>query len=388
MTRPTTVVIGAGIVGLSTAYALLKRGCAVTVVEQESIPSPVASSTDHHRLIRRVYGDEEGYCARMDEAFASWRTMFADLGGGSTRYYSPCGVLAVSRRRGDYADRSRSVMQQLDVPFETFRGAAIEGRFPFLKAKDAAYATLSEGGALWASEILLALAAWLRAHGATVREFCKVLRVNHRSGTVYLASGEELVGERVVIAAGVRSGELSGAIGKCLSPRRSLVLYADPPAEMAAAWDNAPCWADLGGDTDLWGVPPLRGVPVKLGNAALVRRASNDRDQAVAPDEVHAILRSYENMVRGLDRFAVHLAVANYWTLAPDSRFVLADLGRSVLVSACSGHGFKFGALTGEDVAQFLTGERSLRRVATALAGRRFSEDHDTRTAPDPWVNL
>ena len=53
------IVVGAGIAGLSTAWALTKRGHNVTLLEQGAIPNPLAASGDHHRIIRRAYAKGE-----------------------------------------------------------------------------------------------------------------------------------------------------------------------------------------------------------------------------------------------------------------------------------------------------------------------------------------
>ena len=43
--------------------------------------------------------------------------------------------------------------------------------------------------------------------------------------------------------------------------------------------------------------------------------------------------------------------------IAPDRRFVAEAIGPTLVVSACSGHGFKFGALMGERIAQTVLSE-------------------------------
>jgi sarcosine oxidase len=74
-------VVGAGIMGLTTAWALTKRGHEVTLVEQgASIPSPLAASGDQHRMIRRAYGAQGGYAALITEAYDAWDELWADLG--------------------------------------------------------------------------------------------------------------------------------------------------------------------------------------------------------------------------------------------------------------------------------------------------------------------
>ena len=90
----------------------------------------------------------------------------------------------------------------------------------------------------------------------------------------------------------------------------------------------------------------------------------------MTPDEVAAVLDGYRGRFRGVGRFHVRWHQANHWTLAPEERFVLARHGRIVVVSACSGHGFKFGALSGRDVAAVLTGAATLDAVAERMAGR------------------
>jgi sarcosine oxidase/sarcosine oxidase subunit beta len=79
--RPRRIaVVGAGVLGLTTAWALARRGHAVTVLDAGPIPNPEGSSFDEGRIMRHAYGTMEGYAAMMPAAFSAWRALFAETG--------------------------------------------------------------------------------------------------------------------------------------------------------------------------------------------------------------------------------------------------------------------------------------------------------------------
>jgi glycine/D-amino acid oxidase-like deaminating enzyme len=58
-----------------------------------------------------------------------------------------------------------------------------------------------------------------------------------------------------------------------------------------------------------------------------------------------------------------------FYATTKDDRFILERRERLWIVSACSGHGFRFGALTGELVADAITEEEETEAIARRLAG-------------------
>ena len=364
----TVVVVGGGIVGLSTAYWLTRAGIGATVVDQGPIPNPLGASSDHHRMIRFAYGDRAGYAARMPQAFAAWRAIWADLPRPENHYYVETGVISVSTEQGDSPDRSRETMDALGLPYERLEGAALSKRLPYLEADGIRFALLTRGGALMANRILADLADWLRRNGASVLEHAPVEAVDAAAGRVTLSDGRVLGARTVVVAAGTGTARLVPEAGLSLTPRRSVVVYADPPADLIAAYAGAPSWTQLGGQSDLWGLASVEGLPMKLGNGAL-GRTGDPADRRLTGAEVASVLDAYRGRFRGIERFTVRWHQANWYTLAPEERFVLRRLERAVIVSACSGHGFKFGALTGRDVSEALSGTAPFDAVAERMAG-------------------
>ena len=71
------IIVGGGIMGLATAWALARDGHEVELFEQGPLPNPLASSMDEHRLIRHPYGDHRGYARMIDDAYAAWDLLWA-----------------------------------------------------------------------------------------------------------------------------------------------------------------------------------------------------------------------------------------------------------------------------------------------------------------------
>ena len=68
------VIVGAGIVGLSTAYALLSQGMQhVTVLEQEAVDHRRCSSHGSSRLLRFEYGPDSFYTSMVRLSLKRWR---------------------------------------------------------------------------------------------------------------------------------------------------------------------------------------------------------------------------------------------------------------------------------------------------------------------------
>ncbi|KAJ7668552.1 FAD dependent oxidoreductase [Mycena polygramma] len=69
-----TVIVGSGCFGLSTAFALLKRGWTdVTVIDKASqLPAPDGASNDYNRIVRTSYSDAF-YTKLAQEAIAEWK---------------------------------------------------------------------------------------------------------------------------------------------------------------------------------------------------------------------------------------------------------------------------------------------------------------------------
>ena len=344
------VVVGAGIAGLSTAWSLTRRGHSVTLLEQGPIPNPLSASGDHHRIIRRAYRATTGYGRLMSEAYEAWDELWADLG---RTHLDQRGFICVSLEAGDQADLYREGLEAGGFPFELYDPGEGARRYPFLDPELVSYVLFSrEGGALHCKLIASDMAAWLRARGASLYENSRVSSIDTASGKVTLETGETLLGDRVVVTAGAWVTKLFPVLVADLTTYRTAVVYLDPPPELKEAWANAPVVLKVGGPAQGYIVPPTGGGGLKFGtDRHKVHTSDPDWNRQPVEGEGEAIRNLFSPPIAELARHRVTEVVTCVYTFTADEHFYATEEGRCLIVSPCSGHGYKFGASVGRRVA-------------------------------------
>lgn len=345
-----TTVVGAGIAGLSTAWALTRRGHHVTLVEQGPIPNPLAASGDHHRIIRRAYPASTGYGEAITEAYGAWDELWRDLGQS---HYDHRGFLCVSREEGDEAETYLAGMEEGGWDYELLQPDEACERWPFLQPGTFRYAFYSpEGGALHCRRIATGLAEWLAANGCDIRTRTRVETVDTNTGRVYLSDESVIEADHVIVTAGAWVTKLFPDLVSDLAVERTAVVYLEPPADLAPAWDAAPVILDVGGETDGYIIPRSGDGGLKFG-AGLHRSPTRDADADRLPreGEGQTILSLFSPPIARIAEYEVVETLTCAYTFTKDERFFAQQRGRCLIVSACSGHGYKFGAAIGQRVA-------------------------------------
>jgi sarcosine oxidase len=363
------LVIGGGIAGLSTAWQGLRRGHDVVLIEQGDIPNSFGASGDHHRIIRRAYDPESGYAGLITDAFSAWRDLWADLG---ENHLDARGFMCISRKDGDEAERYRAGMDAGGFSYELLGPAEAARDYPFLDPSAIRYLFRSpEGGALHCRAIARSMAEWLRANGADLRERTQAIAVDPDNALATLESGETLEADAVVVAAGAWVLRLFPELSSTLTTYRTAVAYLQPPPEHAEAWARSPTILDVGGDTDGYIIPPSGDGGLKFGSG-LHKELTDDAnaDRAARPGEGEIIRDLFAPPLRNLDRYRVTDVRSCVYTFTSNERFFARSIGRALVVSACSGHGYKFGSAVGQRVVAALEEESDARLVAW-LSGQR-----------------
>ncbi len=334
--------------GLSAARALAGAGWQVTLLDQDAIPNPRGSSHDQHRLIRHAYGAERGYMAMVDQAFAAWDRLWAELGAC---HYVPTGVLAMAEAAGGWLAASRAALREAGHQVQDLAPETLPARLPMLAATGLADAFhTAPGGVLLADRILAGLVRRCAAQGVRFRQ-ALVRAVDPEHGRATLADGTTLAADLMVVAAGPWLPRLLPA--QPVRASRQVIVMLEPPPALRPAWAAAPMLLDLAEDGGFYAVPPVAGTTLKLGDHRFAPAGDAEDPRAASPAEAEEILALARRRLPGLEQYRLLEARACYYDVTADERFILAPLGaRGWVMGGFSGHGFKFGPLLGEALAR------------------------------------
>ena len=349
------IIVGGGVMGLATAWGLVRDlaqgGHQVELFEQGDLPNPLAASVDEHRLIRHPYGDRSGYARMIDPAFAAWDLLWRDLG---VTLYAPTGTLALTGSGADWAERSARTLATIGRPMTELTLPHLRQRFPLLDARGVERAFwLDTGGVLFAQDIVAALARYL-ANNPHVRLHpnTPIRSVDLERGRVTAISGAAHEADMVVVAAGAWVGRLL-PLGKRLIPSRQVVIYFRLPEEQHAVWARGPMIIQKTGDVGLYFVPPMEGRGFKVGDHEFSRSGDPDGGREASEAEIRPLIERCRGLFKGFDSWRTDRLKACFYTVTEDERFVVEKAGaKGWVMSPCSGHGFKFGALMGLELAR------------------------------------
>ncbi len=366
--RPRVLVVGSGIAGLSTAWALTRRGFAVEVFEQGQVPNAKASSYDEHRITRHAYGTFDGYARMMPDAFRVYEDLWADLGA---RHFEPLPLVVLKREDVPWYDASRASMDELDVAHRDIPLGEVAALYPMLET-DGLTGAYEAGGAgvLFPIRILTDLVVHLAGRGVRFHTGTRVDAVDPETATVAVGAATHR-GDALVVAAGAWVDRLVPKLKGVAVPSRQAVAFVAPPPDLAEAWARAPVFIDLGLASGTYTLPPRPGTRLKVGDHEFTRRGDPDGDRLATDADVERLFRAAALSYRDFARYTVLERKACFYTVTEDESFIAEAIGaRGYVLSACSGHGFKLGALMGEGVARVIAGERTRDELPRWAAGR------------------
>jgi sarcosine oxidase len=363
-------VVGLGAAGAATLYQLARRGIRVVGIDRFSPPHVYGSTHGDTRITREAIGEGEAYTPLVQRSHAIWRELEAETGED---LLTQCGGLIVEDAGGGAAGHHRheflastiACARRYGIAHELLSAADIKHRFPQfgVDGSESAYYEPTAGFVRPERCVSAQLTVAARL-GADIRRDERVLGLERsRSGVHVRTDRGVLDAERVVLAVGAWVHDFVGADRvQLFSVYRQVLNWFELRPD---AIDHGPgampvfIWGLKDGNA-FYGFPAIDGTrEIKVADEKLDSPTSADAASLdVDPDEPRAV---YDSLLRtrlpGLSSRCVRAARCLY-TVTPDANFVIdehPDLEGVLLVSPCSGHGFKHSAGIGEAIAQRVT---------------------------------
>jgi sarcosine oxidase len=386
-----TIVIGLGAMGSATVYQLAKRGRPVLGIDQFAPPHARGSTHGETRITRQAIGEGEHYSPFAIRSHELWREIEHDA---ECQLLTLTGGLIISSGAGianmhvpDFLATTLAAAKRYNIPHELLSAAEIRTRFPAFNVRDeeAGYFEPS-AGFLRPEDCVAAQLGLAERYGATLHRSEKVVAIRQdRAHVMVRTDATTYVAEHVILTTGPWIPDFVGPERASLFSVTRQVLYWFAPTEVVTPFlpGRFPVfiWEPHGGTQAIYGfpaIPPVGGIKIASG-AYGERTTAAIGSRAVTVEETTAM---YQQLVApcfpGLSPRCLK-TVSCLYTVTPDAGFVIdrhPEYHQVLLVSPCSGHGFKHSAAIGEAVAELVANGASRLDVSRFGIGRfRSAED-------------
>jgi sarcosine oxidase len=322
--RADVVIVGGGLLGLSTAYALRGRRD-VVVFERDTVGHPRAGSHGPTRVFRLGYADDR-YVRMAQQARARWDALEAEAG---VRLLFPTPQLTF----GSGADAVFDTLTRQGAPVRRLSADEVAERFPSFAGHGDA--VLEEASAVIAADT--ALDALRRGMDAELREHVEVRAV---AGDRVETDGGVVYARTVIVCAGPWTRVLLPSLPTHATLEHLAYVRTPPGARL-------PIFIDFSR-------PSTYGLPTPgsdLYKIALHHAGPTiELDARFTPDA-----RLVTQLRDAADRWLpeaelVDIDVCPYDNTV-DEDFIVACIDGMTIGAGTSGHAFKFGPLLGEQLA-------------------------------------
>ena len=358
-TEYDAVVVGLGGAGSSAAYHLAASGLSVLGLEQFGPVHARGSSHGRSRIYRTAYFEGPEYVPLVQRAQELWRELQRRTG---ERIIHPTGGLMIGRPDAPTVSGARRTAESCGLEHAVLDPGDVARRFPqFVLAEDEVALWDPNAGALFPENCVRCHAAEAVGVGAELH-YGEPVKGWSASGTSVVARtrSAEYRARSLVITSGPWTTHVVPDLELPLEIERQFMLWFPASDPALVAPDRMPVFLwDRGPEEHSYGLPDF-GDGVKVGSwNGKITRTPEEVDRAFSEADARPVRRFVARALRGVRPQEIAHTSCLY-TNAPDHHFLIGrhpDHENVVVVSACSGHGFKFTSVLGEVITRLVRGE-------------------------------
>lgn len=385
--RADVIVIGLGAMGSAACFQLSRRGVSVIGIDRYTPPHDRGSTHGETRITRLGIGEGSEYVPLVKRSHELWRELERETG---TSLMTQTGIVVLGRASSQFLNRTRAAAREHSIDHRDLPNDELRRLHPMFAADEETEAYYEPAAGYVRPEAAVSLQLEL-AHrgGASLRLGEQVLSWSTSSGGVAVTTtAGSYNADRLVLCAGPWITDLFPEGRDVFAVYRQLLFWFPISRGYPLLRDMPAFVWDFGGAQDgivhldgFYGFPAIDGPDggVKLATETYELATTPDgRQHPATPAE---IARMYEECVAarlpwlGSEPLRT---VSCLYTSTLGSRFVIDRHPAHepvLIVSACSGHGFKHSAAIGEAIADWATG----REPAIDLSPFRLSQVESIR---------
>lgn len=363
--RADVAVVGLGAMGSAVCAQLATRGTSVIGIDQYHPPHPYGSTHGETRMTRLAVGEGAEYVPLVRRAHELWREIEAQTG---TRLLTQPGGLIMSRPGGWFFDQTLELARRLGIEHEALSPGELRRRFPMFAVDEETEGYYEPAaGFVRPEDAVRAQLEVARRGGAELRLGERVLDWSaSEHGVSVLTDRAGYSADQLILCAGPWLPRLFPE-GRDLFAVHRQIQFWFPIRQGYEQLREAPVFVwDFGGERGgfvhfdgFYGFPAVDGPGggVKVATETYETTTEPDgRQHPATPAETAAMYRHcIEARLPWLGPDPVRTLSCLY-TCTRGSRFVIdrhPGHDAVLIVSPCSGHGFKHSPAIGEAVAQW-----------------------------------
>jgi sarcosine oxidase subunit beta len=366
------VIIGAGIMGASTAYHLARRRAGrIVVLERDTVCS--GSTALASGGIRHQYANPIGV-ELTTHAIETYERFEAEFGVDPQFRQHGYLLLVTTAEQLEQAERNVKMQRSFGVDVRLLSPQEIGRQFPYVRTDDLRGGTYSPRDG-YADPYLAAtaIAARGRTLGVTIETGCEVLGFERAAGGQHVVSTRQgaITAPVVVIAAGAWSGlvgRLAGVDVPVSPLRRSKFITRDFPFDRIPAATPFVIDPHLGTSMRREGA----GILLGIGRREDAGKFNTDVDWSLTEPLVDRAVRRFPLLAEA----ELMKAWTGLYEMTPDQTGIISaipDVAGLYVIAGFSGHGFMHGPIAGQLMAELIADGRASTVDIAPLSIERFA---------------
>jgi len=354
-------VIGMGVMGSACTHALAKSGLKVLAIEQFSLGHSSGSSHGDTRIIRKAYFEDPQYVPLLNRSYILWGELQKS---SQNELFVKSGIFYLGQKSSPLLTGIRKSSELYKIPLEDLAatsGEEVLRKYSFLNLFQ--HKNFSEklfepdAGFLKVASCMQAFHQGSRNAGAKILENEKVESWKEADSIFEVKTNKsQYLARKIVLTQGPWMKETLSNLGIKTRLLRKVLTWIKAPSASQTS-QSSPCYLVDLGEKVFYGFPSVDGlegdcIKVSEHSGGEEFNSPEQVDRNIFEHDRENILKLARSCIK-MDQFEIKKQSTCIYTSTNDEHFIVdrhPTNAKIILVSPCSGHGFKFAPVIGETV--------------------------------------